>query len=287
MDLRSSRYKAWVLALGVHLFALIPLFWLEHSKPFLQPPPPKPIINATIFGQLPKAAKPTPAPEPKKAETPKTQAPKPKPASKPKASEDKSKQLAEQKLAEEKAIRIKQEEEKKRLEEKRKAEEQKKLEEQKRLEEQKKLEEQKRLEEEKKLEEEKEAKRQSQIKEKQEQIQRKLQEAAKQLAASDAQVARETDRLKAELIEVISDQWSRPLGIDKKLSVVIELVILSSGELSGVKVLQSSGNAAFDRSAVQAARLASPFTMFLKYSPEVRSASRTTVIKFTPDDLFN
>lgn len=276
MDLSASRFRSWVLAIGVHMFALLPLFWLEYSKPYFDTPPPKPIINATVFGKLPKAPEPKPAP--KQAPKPKAEA-KPKP--KPKPSVDKSKQIAEQKLAEEKAIRIKQEEEKKRLEEKRKADEKKKLEEQ------KKQEEQKRLAEEKKLAEEKEAKRQSEIKARQAEIQKKLQEAAKQLAASDAQTARDTDRLKAELVEVISQQWSRPLGIDKKLSVVIELIILSSGELSGIKVLQSSGNAAFDRSAVQAAKLASPFTMFLKYPPEVRSSSRTTVIKFTPDDLFN
>lgn len=110
--------------------------------------------------------------------------------------------------------------------------------------------------------------------------QRRAEEAAER-ARIQAGKSALGDRLKA----VIADQWSRPPGTTPQMEVEVALTLLPSGELLDAKISHSSGNAAFDRSAVQAAFAAAPFDEFLDYSVAVRNEARHITISFKAEDL--
>lgn len=83
---------------------------------------------------------------------------------------------------------------------------------------------------------------------------------------------------------LVSDHWTRPPGIHDQLRVVLQLQLLGSGELQSVDIIESSGDLAYDRSAVQAVRLAAPFPL-LQLEPRMRDEFRSIEMIFTPEDL--
>ena len=176
----------------------------------------------------------------------------------------------------------------------RKAEEQRKLAQRKRDEEEKrKLEEQRRKEEaKKKAEQEKqrlaELERQ---KREQELEQRRLSDFEQALQAEESYQAQLQEQqlvasIGAEIERAVELNWSRPPSARLGMQAVLRVSLVPTGGLSAVEVLESSGDAAFDRSANQAVRKAAPFEIIREISPVVFEKNfRTFQFRFSPQDL--
>ncbi len=185
------------------------------------------------------------------------------------------------------AKRKKEQEKRKKAEAKRKAE-QKKLAEKKLVEAKKKKAEQQRKQE--------QAKR---LKEKQ---QREKQLAEQFQREQELEMARSLDE-ESEFLESQSDMdavmsyvaliqsrviknWHRPLSARNGMQVLLMIHLVPTGEVNNVYVLKGSGNAAFDRSAVQAVQRADKFEELQKLSPRQFDANfRQFKMLFKPEDL--
>ncbi|WP_404419059.1 TonB family protein [Marinospirillum sp.] len=116
-----------------------------------------------------------------------------------------------------------------------------------------------------------------------EQSQRAQEEARAEQAEKDAQAIADMEGI---IFDLISSQWTRPPGVSSELETVLRIQLLGTGELApdGVTVVESSGNTAFDRSAIQAVERAEPFPL-LQLEPRQRNAFRVIDLIFTPEDL--
>ena len=79
-------------------------------------------------------------------------------------------------------------------------------------------------------------------------------------------------------------QWSRPPSARNDMKARFRVELVPSGELLGVALLETSGNAAFDRSAEIAIRKASPFEMPPDNDVFEAHFRRFTLL-FNPQDL--
>ncbi|ABC31607.1 TolA family protein [Hahella chejuensis KCTC 2396] len=167
--------------------------------------------------------------------------------------------------------RKKKEEEKRQVEEKRKAEEKKQAEEErkkkeaerKKKEEEKRLAEQKQKELERQMKEAREKKRQEELKKAEElkmaqeaaEYERRLQEQLEAESAAQRQQREltEVEKYRALIYSAVTQAWLQPPGEIKGLKAELQLQLLPTGELLSVKVVKSSGNSAFDQSAISAA----------------------------------
>ena len=104
-----------------------------------------------------------------------------------------------------------------------------------------------------------------------------------QQAESDTDLAMAyTDAIRA----AIEDNWSRPPSARRDMEVVLRLQLIPTGEVVSVSVVRSSGNEAFDTSAINAVKKAARF-------PEVADAPeqvferhlRSFQLVFRPEDL--
>ena len=89
---------------------------------------------------------------------------------------------------------------------------------------------------------------------------------AKQRAEEEAQRQAHADNLVArhtfEIGRVVTENWRRPIGIDNaRLSCLVSIKTIPTGEVIEAKVVKSSGNSEFDRSAELAIFKASPLPM--------------------------
>ena len=64
------------------------------------------------------------------------------------------------------------------------------------------------------------------------------------------------------IISTIESAWMKPRNIPKDLVVNLRLKIRSSGRITGVDLVKSSGNIRFDNSALQAVRRVETFSFF-------------------------
>jgi len=177
-----------------------------------------------------------------------------------KAKQEKARKLAKKKAAEDKrkkeeADKLKKEEaDKLKKEEAQRKEEQKKKEEAKRKKEQKKIEELRRKKEEKRQEDERkrkvaeEKKRQAELKQQEER--NRAERARRSKGIINKHVAM--------IAQKIERNWRQPLDAPPRLNCKIDIVLLPSGNVVSVKVVESSGNQSFDRSVETAVRKASP-----------------------------
>jgi colicin import membrane protein len=223
-------------------------------------------IKATLV-QLEEKAKPkkvTPQPKPPKKKDDK------KALEKKKLQEKKRK---EKKLAEKKAR------EKKQAEEKRKNQLAKKKAEEKAAEEKR----QKEQEKQRKEDLQKELER-----ERQQELERtiaaeKARQAAEQQAAEDAIVAQSYNHI---IDKKVSDNWSRPPSARNDMAVLLRIQLVPTGEVVGVDVMSSSGNAAFDRSAIRAVKKAERFPELQQLSSRIFEKNfRVFKLLFEPRDL--
>ncbi|MCY4095145.1 MAG: cell envelope integrity protein TolA [Gammaproteobacteria bacterium] len=87
-----------------------------------------------------------------------------------------------------------------------------------------------------------------------------------------------------EIYLAIVQNWSRPPSARNDMSAIVLVELFPSGDLNTVGVIESSGDAAFDRSALNAVRRAAPFTV-----PDdlalFESSFRSFTLNFKPEDL--
>ncbi len=106
-------------------------------------------------------------------------------------------------------------------------------------------------------------------------------EAAALAEASETDVVR---TYHAAIYDLVRRNWSRPPSARTGMSARLEVELIPNGEVITVTVVESSGNAAFDRSAEQAVRLARRFDV-----PEenrlFETHFRRFYLLFKPEDL--
>jgi len=127
-------------------------------------------------------------------------------------------------------------------------------------------------------------------KQRQDELQRQRRQA-EQLRQQQAQATAEADRKSANsYLQVIqkrlSQQWSRPASARSGMETIIELRLVPTGHIAGVRVVESSGDEAFDRSVENAVGKAAPFTELQGMEPRVfNQYFRTVKVSFNPEDL--
>lgn len=140
---------------------------------------------------------------------------------------------------------------------------------------------------------------QEQARQKREQKQRELaQERARKQAALDeklrqeqaAELAQQDKQSANSYLQLIqgrlSQNWSRPPSARLGMQTLIELRLVPTGRIVGVKILQSSGDIAFDRSVEQAAFKAAPFSELQLMEPRLfEQYFRVVKVLFNPEDL--
>lgn len=230
---------------------------------------------------------PPPAPEPKpepKPEPPKPEPPKPEP--KPEPDHEKLLKLKQAEEAQKKAAEEKAKAEAKKKEEEKKQEDKKKEEAKKKAEEEAK----KKADAEKKEKERKE-------KEKQDALRKQREKAARDDLAKTLSEDEEADSTNTEgqlvqsyqgaIQESVQRRWSRPPSARNGMHCVLTISLIPTGEVVDVQVLKSSGDDAFDRSAINAVKKASPFSELqaLKGGAEFEKNFRRFQLDFIPEDL--
>ena len=87
-----------------------------------------------------------------------------------------------------------------------------------------------------------------------------------------------------EIYLAIVQNWSRPPSARNDMSAIVLVELFPSGDLNSVGVVESSGDAAFDRSALNAVRRAAPFPV-----PDdialFEASFRSFTLNFNPQDL--
>ena len=88
------------------------------------------------------------------------------------------------------------------------------------------------------------------------------------------------------IAELVAAHWSRPPSSTPGLQVLLGIALLPTGEVVRVETLKSSGNIAFDRSAVRAVEAATPFRELQALPPRVfERYFRRFRFLFIPEDL--
>jgi len=102
-------------------------------------------------------------------------------------------------------------------------------------------------------------------------------------ALSDAELANSHIAL---ITQTIERHWSRPASARNGMVVELRLGLVPTGEVIDVSVVKSSGNVAFDRSAVAAVKRAKQFAELQQLPPNVfNEYFRRLRMKFKPEDL--
>ena len=181
--------------------------------------------------------------------------------------EQKEKAEAETKA---RAENLKLERAKKEADEKSKAEKQKKLEE----------------EQKKKLEQDKKKKRDQQAKEEQKALDAAMQKEDQMLSDHFDDVNVNTKSYDQMIGDRVAQNWSRPPSAVRGMVAVLEIRMLPTGQVVGVNVIKSSGDAAFDRSAEQAVKKVDRFEEVKNIPPDVfEKRYRLFTFTFSPEDL--
>lgn len=118
--------------------------------------------------------------------------------------------------------------------------------------------------------------------------QRLEQEMALAMAAEDEALAEgaETTTYEEAIAMAIEDNWSRPPSARRDMQVVLRIQLIPTGEVVGVSVLKSSGDQAFDRSAINAVNKAARFPEVAEAPPQVfERRLRSLQLVFRPEDL--
>jgi len=106
---------------------------------------------------------------------------------------------------------------------------------------------------------------------------------AREQAARERRLAQTRSQYDAAIRDKVRRNWTRPAGTPDGLSCVVEVRLGPGGTVMEVNVVESSGNAAFDRSAETAVLRADPLPM--PEEPELAAPYRRGVrFEFRPDD---
>lgn len=86
-----------------------------------------------------------------------------------------------------------------------------------------------------------------------------------------------------QIVDRVSGQWLKPIGLNDSLSCKLKVKVLPNGEVSHVEVLESSGQWTFDRSAEAAVKKSSPLP--LPEDVSVRDRLREFTFTFKPESV--
>jgi TonB family protein len=119
-------------------------------------------------------------------------------------------------------------------------------------------------------------------------------ELASAMATEDQEQEREATATAGEMAasfaaliqQTVVNYWSRPPSARNGMEVLLALQLIPTGEIVSVTVIKSSGNTAFDRSAVNAVEKAQRFPELQKLpSREFENTFRRFRLLFRPEDL--
>ena len=83
----------------------------------------------------------------------------------------------------------------------------------------------------------------------------------------------------------ITRAWRRPVAFKGGLEVYLRMSLASNGELVDVRIIKTSGNVLFDRSAVTAVERAAPFDEVKQFDEATfEERFRSLTVKFRPED---
>jgi len=175
------------------------------------------------------------------------------------------KELAEAKVRDEK---LKKEKAKKEADEKAKAEKKKKLEEEQKLQ----------------AEAEKRKKQEKQRREELKALDAALQKEEQMISSTVDDV--NTKSYEELIAERVRQNWSRPPSARNGMTTVLEIKMLPTGQVMGVRVVKGSGDAAFDRAAEQAVKRVDRFDEVKNIPPDIfERYFRQFLFTFRPEDL--
>ena len=268
MNLQSEYFLPVALSIVLHVLVGMLLFVSWDNSPLVLPTPPK-YVQAVII-EKPKVDK-------KKIEKKRLEALKKKRQER-EARAKKERQKREAKLKKEQDALVL----KKKREEKKRKEEEKKRKEKEQKEKERKEKEQKEKERKEKLRrEEEELKRQELLEETEMLRQMEAQEQLEQQNKADQSVI---DKYRLPIKQKIEQYWSRPPSARRGMRATLDIRLIPGGEVVSVTLVKSSGNAAFDQSAVTAVQRAK--TLPTPSDPRVFDRHfRTITLVFDPKDL--
>ncbi len=107
-------------------------------------------------------------------------------------------------------------------------------------------------------------------------------EAERAEAERQARANEFVDKYRAIIRQKVSRNWVRPGGSRKGLKVIVRVRLLASGDVLEVAIIQSSGDALFDRSVENAVRKASPLP--IPQEKDLFDYFREIEFLFNPED---
>ncbi|HEY8940962.1 MAG TPA: cell envelope integrity protein TolA [Cellvibrio sp.] len=130
----------------------------------------------------------------------------------------------------------------------------------------------------------KKTQREREAQEEQRRIQAAQQKEAKHI--SDTNDEANTKSYEEMLIERVEQNWSRPPSARRGMEVTLEVNMLPTGVVTGLRIIKSSGDPAFDRAAEQAVRRVDRFTEAMQIPPDIfEKYFRVFRFTFSPEDL--
>lgn len=97
------------------------------------------------------------------------------------------------------------------------------------------------------------------------------------------------DKYKALIVQTVSRHWSRPLSARDGMKTTVRISMIPGGEIVDVRIVESSGDAAYDLSVVQALHSAEELPVPSDQVPEEKGVFdryfRTLTLVFNPEDL--
>ncbi|MGM0632271.1 MAG: energy transducer TonB [Pseudomonadota bacterium] len=139
-----------------------------------------------------------------------------------------------------------------------------------------------------------EQRRQEEQRRREQEARRQEEEAARQAAAEQA--AREQAETDAEVVgaytaiihDLVQQNWSRPPSARNDMTAVLRIQLVPTGEVVDVQIVQSSGDAAFDRAAENAVLAVGRFSELQGMPPRLFERNfRSLLLTFRPEDLRN
>jgi len=108
-------------------------------------------------------------------------------------------------------------------------------------------------------------------------------EDATEAAATSAEMAATYAAL---IQQTVVNYWSRPPSARNGMEALLSIQLIPTGEVVSVSVIRSSGNSAFDRSAINAVEKAGSFPELQNLpSREFEKTFRRFSLLFRPEDL--
>ena len=107
-----------------------------------------------------------------------------------------------------------------------------------------------------------------------------------EVGAAGAEAPNLRDMVAAAIRAAVINRWTRPPSARNGMLSVLAIQLVPTGEVVGVSVLQSSGNSAFDRSAMNAVERAGRFPEVAQLEDRIFEANfRRFQLIFKPEDL--